>query len=147
MLYLENALRSQIVYHTAKDKRVYLCCHMLKCTCIDYVQGHLCKHMHKVRTMLHRWCKPFHYALYIMEINAEKMDCVPSCYSSDMDQLVETTLESSAEIIIGTCPVKKVSSGNTHNIYIISSVGMSLFCFFSHLFFFPAILLFSTYFS
>ena len=26
-------------------------------------------------------------------------------------------------------------------------LGMSLFCFFSHLFFFPAILLFSTYFS
>ena len=26
-------------------------------------------------------------------------------------------------------------------------VGMSLFCFFSHLFFFPVILLFSTYFS
>ena len=28
-----------------------------------------------------------------------------------------------------------------------SELGMSLFCFFSHLFFFPAILLFSTYFS
>lgn len=26
----------------------YLCRHMLKCTCMDYNQGHLCKHVHKV---------------------------------------------------------------------------------------------------
>ena len=41
---------------------VYLCRHMLKCTYIDYVQGHLCKHVHKVCAILkHRWCKSLHY--------------------------------------------------------------------------------------
>lgn len=26
-----------------------LCRHMFKCTCTDYVHGHICKHVHKVR--------------------------------------------------------------------------------------------------
>lgn len=26
----------------------YLCRHMVQCTCLDYVHGHLCKHAHKV---------------------------------------------------------------------------------------------------
>lgn len=26
----------------------YLCRHLITCTCIDYVLGHLCKHSHKV---------------------------------------------------------------------------------------------------
>ena len=26
----------------------YLCRHMIKCTCMDYTHGHLCKHTHKV---------------------------------------------------------------------------------------------------
>ena len=27
----------------------FLCRHMLTCTCLDYVHGHLCKHVHAVR--------------------------------------------------------------------------------------------------
>ena len=28
----------------------YLCRHMISCTCWDYIEGHLCKHCHKVRS-------------------------------------------------------------------------------------------------
>lgn len=31
----------------------YLCRHMVECTCVDYVHGHLCKHAHKVHTFNH----------------------------------------------------------------------------------------------
>ena len=37
--------------HCQEQTCVYLCRHMLKCTCVDYVQGHLCKHVHKVHTI------------------------------------------------------------------------------------------------
>ena len=29
----------------------FLCRHQISCTCLDYKQGHLCKHCHKVRAM------------------------------------------------------------------------------------------------
>ena len=29
----------------------YLCRHQIECTCLDYQEGHLCKHSHKVKAM------------------------------------------------------------------------------------------------
>ena len=29
----------------------FLCRHQIKCTCVDYQEGHLCKHTHKVRAL------------------------------------------------------------------------------------------------
>ena len=46
----------------------------------------------------------------------DKIDCAPSCHSTDMDHLAETTFESSAETVIGTCPIKKTSSGNMQTV-------------------------------
>ena len=44
----------------------YLCRHMMKCTCIDYVQGHLCKHVHKVCQIfdIEILCKMIYYYMY-----------------------------------------------------------------------------------
>lgn len=34
-----------------EDECLYLCRHMITCTCYDYQQGHLCKHTHKVKCL------------------------------------------------------------------------------------------------
>ena len=51
-----------------------------------------------------------------MQINIllkmDKIDHAPPCHSTDVDHLDETTFESLAETVIGTCPVRKTSSGN-----------------------------------
>ena len=37
-----------------EQKCTYLCQHMVHCSCMDYAQGHLCKHTHKVYMYIHR---------------------------------------------------------------------------------------------
>ena len=44
--------------HCCETTCSYLCRHMITCTCIDYTQGHLCKHVHKVRNLLMN-CKAY----------------------------------------------------------------------------------------
>ena len=34
-----------------EDDCLYLCRHMITCTCYDYQHGHLCKHTHKVKNL------------------------------------------------------------------------------------------------
>ena len=34
-----------------KANCLFLCRHMIRCTCYDYSHGHLCKHVHKVQSM------------------------------------------------------------------------------------------------
>ena len=34
-----------------EDDCLYLCRHMIACTCYDYQHGHLCKHVHKVKSL------------------------------------------------------------------------------------------------
>ena len=41
----------QCIPHCDEPECGYLCRHMVQCTCIDYVQGHLCKHAHKVNNI------------------------------------------------------------------------------------------------
>ena len=43
----------------------YLCRHMVKCSCLDYLHGHLCKHTHKVNPYnvheyMHVYCNCIH---------------------------------------------------------------------------------------
>ena len=95
IFYLETV--PNCIPHCQEQTCVYLCRHMLKCTCVDYVQGHLCKHVHKVYMQNVQHIKIHHC---IMQINTllnctptDNMHCVPSPHHpSDMGQ-VDTTLE------------------------------------------------------
>ena len=91
----------------------YLCRHMLKCTCLDYAQGYLCKHAHKVHTIysILKYIPLLYVDQRSVNCTTDNMDCVPSHHPLDMGQ-VDTTLEASVEKDFCTWPVKKTSSGN-----------------------------------
>ncbi|XP_065902011.1 uncharacterized protein [Dysidea avara] len=97
---LSNSCAQQpnCVPHCQDPTCLYLCCYMMKCTCIDYTQGHLCKHVHKVNTLLK------HSSTAV----DDDMDCNPyptdnSCLS-DLDQVDSTVKETINR------PVKRPSS-------------------------------------
>ena len=43
------------IAHCKEMECIYLCRHMVQCSCIDYVHGHLCKHAHKVQMNLYMY--------------------------------------------------------------------------------------------
>lgn len=43
--------RKECIPQCIQKNCLYLCRHMLRCTCYDYSHGHLCKHVHKVQSM------------------------------------------------------------------------------------------------
>ena len=45
--------RPNCLPHCMEKECLYLCRHMISCTCYDFTHGHLCKHCHKVHH-LHR---------------------------------------------------------------------------------------------
>ena len=48
--YNEN-VRTYTVRTFSRDKCCFLCYHMYKCSCYDFSNGHLCKHVHRVHSL------------------------------------------------------------------------------------------------
>lgn len=44
---------------TAADGCQYVCRHMIQCTCLDYIHGHICKHAHKVQNIICNCCSAY----------------------------------------------------------------------------------------
>jgi len=107
------AQQPNCVPHCQDPTCLYLCRHMMKCTCIDYTQGHLCKHVHKVQYTYACIYVCTHNILQVktlLEHSSTAMDDDMDCnqenscppYLDQVDSTVEETIDQ---------PVKRLSSG------------------------------------
>ena len=106
------AFGDKCVPHCPAPECYQLCCNIMKCTCMDYQKGHICKHIHKVMQLYSKNIRS--EILLLMQVRvilmSRKTEQVEE-HHCDMDVLTEITEEtSSSETLVtqfGSNPSKE----------------------------------------